>query len=42
VNEQTVTTLALLVLVVVLVVAAAAILGPQLGQLIHMPAGVLR
>lgn len=41
-NEQTITTLALLALIVVVVVAAAIILGPQLGQLIHLPTGVLR
>ena len=41
-NEQTVVTLALLGLIAVLVVAAFLILGPQLGNLLSMPTGVLQ
>lgn len=41
-SEQTLTTLALLVLVLVVAIAAAVILGPQLADLIRLPAGVLR
>lgn len=41
-SEQTVTTLALLVLVAVVAIAAWLLLGPQLAELLQLPAGVLR
>ncbi len=41
-SEQLVTTVALLVLVLVVLAAAVMLLGPQLGHLINLPAGVLR